>query len=167
MGLLLAGLLLAVGAAVGTPGALAQNSAQAQSNAQAQNEASVQGSRAVAVVVHVDVPETSLDRADLLDLYLGDVRFWDDGTRVILFDQRRTTEVKESFYDYLGRSISRMKSLWLRRRLAGEGDPPEALASDADVLTQVAETPGAIGFVRADRARDAGDVRVVRLVPMK
>lgn len=161
MGLLLAGLLLAVGAAVGTPGA------QAQSNAQAQNEASVQGSRAVAVVVHVDVPETSLDRADLLDLYLGDVRFWDDGTRVILFDQRRTTEVKESFYDYLGRSISRMKSLWLRRRLAGEGDPPEALASDADVLTQVAETPGAIGFVRADRARDAGDVRVVRLVPMK
>ncbi|MEM6783999.1 MAG: hypothetical protein AAF624_09745 [Bacteroidota bacterium] len=134
---------------------------------QAQDDASAQGSRSVAVVVHPDVPEISLDRSDLLDLYLGDVRFWDDGTRVVLFDQRRTTDVKESFYDYLGRSISRMKSLWLRRRLAGEGDPPEALASDDAVLTQVAETPGAIGFVRADRARGLEGIRVVRLLPIR
>lgn len=121
----------------------------------------------VAVIVHAEVPAVTLRRADLLDLYLGDVRFWRDGTEIVLFDQQPSSEVKSSFYDYLGRSITRMKSLWLRRRLAGEGDPPEALASDAEVLARVAETPGAIGFVRADRARGYPGVRVVRVVPLE
>ncbi len=40
-----------------------------------------------------------------------------------------------------------MKSIWLRNMLSGEGDPPEALKSEEEMLQKIAATPGAIGFL--------------------
>ena len=43
-----------------------------------------------------------------------------------------------------------MKSIWLKRMLLGEGDPPKALESEKDMLITIAKTPGAIGFISSE-----------------
>ena len=101
----------------------------------------------VAVIVHRDVPQDTLDRAELLDLYTGDDKFWDDEAPVVVLDLKAKGEVKEAFYSFLGKSPSRMKTIWMRKMLSGEGDPPAALATEKDIVHKVANTPGAIGFV--------------------
>jgi ABC-type phosphate transport system substrate-binding protein len=44
-----------------------------------------------------------------------------------------------------------MKSIWLRNKLSGEGDPPLTLEDEAAVLEKVQQTPGAIGFISSDQ----------------
>ncbi|MCH6560005.1 hypothetical protein IH799_06575 [candidate division KSB1 bacterium] len=40
-----------------------------------------------------------------------------------------------------------MKSIWLKKMLSGEGDPPLSMRSEDELLEKVASTPGAIGYV--------------------
>lgn len=108
----------------------------------------------VAVIAHPSVPEKELNKTRLLDIYSGDVKNWSDGKPVIVMDLKPTGEIKETFYKYLGKSPSRMKSLWMKRMLSGEGDPPLAVDSEAEMLKKVAATPGAIGFISRSAVTD-------------
>lgn len=116
----------------------------------------------VAVIANRAVAQDSLSRSQLLDLYTGDIQSWPDGTPVALKDLKARGEVRDGFYAYLGRRPSRMKSIWLRRMLSGEGEPPEALADEGEMLDRVEATPGAIGYVRRDRVTDG--VRVLLVI---
>ena len=115
----------------------------------------------VAVIANDDVPVDSLTKAELLDMYTGDIQRWSNGTPVILTDLKQRGEVRDTFYAYLGKPPSRMKSLWLKRLLSGDGNPPESLESEADMLTMVRSTPGAIGFVSETRVDDSVKVLAV------
>ena len=46
--------------------------------------------------------------------------------------------------------------------LSGEGDPPEALTSESEMLKKVANTPGAIGFVSEKNA--SPDVKILTII---
>lgn len=114
----------------------------------------VDASDSVAVIAHRSVPEQELNKTKLLDIYTGDVKNWSDGKPVVVIDLKPAGEVKETFYKYLGKSPSRMKSVWLKRMLSGEGDPPFAVESESEMVKLVAATPGAIGFVSRDAVND-------------
>lgn len=115
----------------------------------------------VVVIAHPSVKKDTITRAELLDFYSRDIRLWDDGKPVIVFDLKPKSEVKETFYKYLGKSISRMKSIWMKKMLSGEGDPPEALETEEAVVKKVAATPGSIGFVSQSRVTEKVKVLVV------
>ena len=104
----------------------------------------------VAVIAHKDVPLDTLSRAQLLDFYSCEVRHWSKELAVTVVDLKPQTEAKAAFYKFLGITVSRMKSLWLKKMLMGEGEPPVALKSEAEVLKAIATTPGALGFVSLD-----------------
>ena len=127
-------LALALGCAILTPAILAADS--------------------VAVIAHPSVPEKELNKTKLLDIYSGDVKNWSDGKPVVVMDLKPAGEIKETFYKYLGKSPSRMKSVWMKRMLSGEGDPPQAVDSEAEMLRKVAATPGAIGFISRSAVTD-------------
>lgn len=135
----LAALLLAVWGLVGARAAAAQEQ--------------------VLVIANASVPADSISKTQLLDFYTGEVKLWDNGERVVVFDLKTQDETREVFYDFLGKTSSRIMSIWLRRKLSGEGDPPERLPSEAEVLARVQATPGAIGFVAL--AYVPGDVKVL------
>lgn len=105
----------------------------------------------VAIIAHSGVPADTLSRQALLEFYTGDRRHWDDDQPVIVFDLKPKGPIKDLFYRHLGKSSSRMKSIWMKRMLSGEGAPPEAVDKEEEVVAKVALTPGAIGFVRSDR----------------
>ena len=114
------------------------------------------------VIAHESVPVEEIEHGDLLDIYTGDVRSWDDGEPVIVFDLKPRGDVKDMFYDFLGKSASRMKSIWLKRMLAGEGDPPPAIESEEAVLEKIKTTPGAVGFISQEKVTD--EVKVLAVI---
>lgn len=113
----------------------------------------------VAVIVHKAAPVDTLTQAELFDYFSCEVKTWSNKTPVVVFDLKPQSEIKEAFYEFLGKSASRMKSIWMKKLLMGEGDPPQALLSEEEVLKKVAATPGAIGFVSKARVHDG--VKVV------
>ena len=116
----------------------------------------------VAVIANKSVPLEEISESELLDIYSGDIRWWENGDPVVVFDLEQKTEVKSEFYNFLGKSTSRMKSIWLKKMLSGEGEPPEALKSEEEMLKIVSETVGAIGFI--SRNRVLPEVKVLALV---
>ncbi len=113
----------------------------------------------VAVIAHKDVPSDSLSKADLLDLYTGDVQSWNGQMDVVVFDLKPRGPVRDTFYSYLGKTSSRMRSIWLKRKLSGEGDPPESFETEEALLERVTSTPGAIGFMLKSKVN--GDVKIL------
>jgi hypothetical protein len=55
-----------------------------------------------------------------------------------------------------------MKSIWMKRMLSGEGDPPEAIPSEDSLVQRVAALPGSIGFVSQAKADDR--VKIVTVI---
>ena len=101
----------------------------------------------VAIIAHPSVPISELDRGELLDLYTGEIESWDDGNDVIVLDLKTRNETRKRFYDYLGKSASRIKSIWIKKKLSGEGNPPQSFQTDEEVIDKVISTPGSIAFV--------------------
>ena len=116
----------------------------------------------VAVVAHKSVPVDSLAKSELLDLYTGDTSVWSDGAAVVIFDLKEKGETREVFYKFLGMASSRIKSIWLKRMLSGEADPPEALKTEEELLKKVAATPGAIGFL--SQSKQSSDVKTLLMI---
>ncbi len=105
----------------------------------------------VAIIAHPGVSPVALDRTVLLDIYAGELGYWADRAPVRVFDLRDRAPAKEAVYQYLGRTPSQLKSIWMKKLLLGEHDPPVAVADDAEMLNRVAGTPGSIGYVDAER----------------
>jgi len=116
----------------------------------------------VVVIAHRESPEQEVSPGRLLDFYTGDIRQWEDGSEVIVFDLKEKGPVREAFFEFIGKSSSRMRTIWLKRMLSGEGDPPEALASEEAMVARVQATPGAIGFVRKAAVTDS--VKVIATI---
>ena len=118
----------------------------------------------VAVIAHLAVPDSTLDKSQLLDLYTGEKQSWSNDEPVVVYDLKTKGAVRKTFYRHLGKSSSRMKSLWMKRMLLGEGQPPEALDADV-VVAKVAATPGAVGFV--DRSEVTDQVKILATMEIK
>jgi len=109
----------------------------------------------VVIIAHKDVPVEQLTQPQLLDFYTGDIKRWENKDPVIVFTLKPKTAIQDSFFYLLGRTSSRMKSIWMKNMLSAESDPPESLISESAVLQRVSSTPGAIGFVSQDSINDA------------
>ena len=115
----------------------------------------------VAVIANLSVPVDQIEKNELENFYTGDIRKWSDGEPVVVFDLKPKGEVKDTFYNFLGKSTSRMKSIWMKNMLSGEGEPPESLKSEEELLKKVAATPGAIGFISQAKVTDEVKVLIV------
>ncbi len=117
----------------------------------------------VAVVAHPSVQTGELDERRLLDIYSLEETKWQDGTRIVLLDLKGQSDLKDTFYAFLGRRPQDVKRVWLRIILSGEGRSPTLLRSVDDVLEEIAETPGAIGYIPLDMVTDA--VQIITTIP--
>ena len=116
----------------------------------------------VAVIAHKSVPIDTIRKSELLDFYTGDIKRWCDDQPVIVFDLKPRGETRKTFYKFLGKSSSRMKSIWLKKMLSGEGDPPDFMKSEEELLKKVATTTGAIGY--ASRSQVSGNVKTLLII---
>jgi len=120
------------------------------------------GSSQVAVIVNKSVPLKSSDAMEIANIYQLKVRSWDDETRITVFNLKPDNKVKNAFYDFIRQNPLNLRKLWLRLQLTGEATPPKAIETEDEMVKKVAETPGAIGFVRRGKVND--DVKIITLI---
>lgn len=109
----------------------------------------------VSVVVNKSVSETSIDKSELAEIYQLKSKTWSDGKAIVVFVLKADNDDSNKFYDAIGQSSMKMKKLWMKKQLTGEGQAPEGLSSDSETITKVSSTPGAIGYVNSSSVTDA------------
>lgn len=115
----------------------------------------------VAVIANKDIAAASINATTLKNLYslaTSDV----DGKKVKLFDLGADSPTKDKFFGVIGKPSTEMRKVWLKAKLTGNGTPPEAAASDDDMLAKVSSTPGGIGYVPKSKA--GGNVKVLMVI---
>lgn len=111
----------------------------------------------LAVVAHPDSQVITLDRAQLINIYMGRYRQFPTGEAALPVD---LSTLKERFYRALvSKDLAEINSYWARLVFSGQVSPPLQLQSAEDVLEYVRRNPGALGFV--DAAEVPADIKVV------
>jgi ABC-type phosphate transport system substrate-binding protein len=109
----------------------------------------------VSVIVNKSVSETSIDKSKLAEIYQLKSKTWSDGKAIVVFVLKADNDDSNKFYDAIGQSSMKMKKLWMKKQLTGEGQAPEGLSSDSETISRVSSTPGAIGYVNSASVTDA------------
>lgn len=111
--------------------------------------AMAQTSSGFVVVVNAANPVTEITSEDLSNLFLKRQIKWPTGIGVVPVDQDERAQVREPFSRQVhGRAPVAIRAYWQQQVFSGRDVPPVEKSSDAEVLRFVAETPGAIGYVR-------------------
>jgi len=101
------------------------------------------------VIVHPQVKGSQIPRAALSSIFLKQAPRWGDGSPVQPIDQSVQSSVRKSFSnDVLQQGVVAVQVYW-QRRISSGVTPPPVKTSDEEVLSYVAATPGAIGYVSA------------------
>lgn len=104
------------------------------------------------VIVHPQVKGSQIPRSALTSIFLKQAPKWGDGTAVLPVDQSVRSIVRKSFSgDVLQQGIVEVQVYWQRKMSAGVVPPP-VKTSDEEIVSFVASTPGAIGYVSAATA---------------
>jgi ABC-type phosphate transport system substrate-binding protein len=111
----------------------------------------------VSVVVNKSVSEDAITATEAANIFSLSISKWKDGSKIVVFNQ--TGKAKEHFFSGIGKSELALKKEWMKKQLTGKAKAPESLSSDSEVISKVASTPGAIGFVMNSSV--TGDVKVI------
>jgi ABC-type phosphate transport system substrate-binding protein len=112
------------------------------------------------VIVNNSVSINSLSKKAASDLFLKKTTKWESGSSVTPVDQLDSSNTREGFSKAVhGKTAAAVKSYWNQQIFSGRDVPPVEKKSDAEVLSFVRNTPGAIGYVS-----DGASVEGVRVV---
>ena len=85
-----------------------------------------------------------------------------EGASVIPVNSTQTTSLRNRFLEkYLSQNENEYSAYWTVRRFIGKGTPPKEFASVTDIITYVAETPGAIGYIDTDLISVPSSVKII------
>lgn len=99
------------------------------------------------IIVHPQVKGSQIGRASLSSIFLKQAPKWGDGSSVLPVDQSVRSQVRKSFTnDVLQQGLVEVQVYW-QRKMAHGLTPPPVKTSDEEIVSFVASTPGAIGYV--------------------
>lgn len=101
----------------------------------------------VRVIVHPQVRGTQITRTALTQIFLKQAPRWGDGALAQPVDQSVKSPVRNVFSSrVLDKPVIEVQVYWQRKMSQGV-TPPPVRTTDEDVVSYVAQTPGAIGYV--------------------
>ena len=123
---------------------------------------STQAELAVIVAPSTDINTISIEQLERL--YLNRANRFPNGVRLLPVDQKPGSPQQLEFAQKaLGKSATELSEYWSRRMFSGKGHPPRQYKDDAEVVQQVAESEGLIGYVDAASVDDS--VKVILQIP--
>jgi len=119
-----------------------------------------QDASAYKVVVNASNPTAPLSRLKLGEMFLKKSPRWPDGIPVMPVEPSGKSPVRQRFtLEIYGKQVIAISAYWQQMIFSGKGIPPPEKSTDAEVVTYVRDTPGAIGYVWA--GADTSSVKVV------
>lgn len=123
------------------------------------------GSPAVAELALIGHPTIGDDRLTLNTtrrIFSMQLDRWPDGMPVRVFVMPDNTPQHRAFAKNRLRLFPRqLRRVWDRQLYTGTGQAPEIVASEAQMLRRVAETPGAVGYLSSENLDDS--VRTIEI----
>lgn len=123
--------------------------------------------RRLAIVTHIDNPNSVLSRAELGRIFLKKQTQWSNGDRCIPIDQAGTSEIRRQFYRMvLDRTVYDMKRYWMQETMTGNAKPPVSLENTATVKQYLQKLEGSIAYIYEDEVDDSVKLIRVRDMPI-
>lgn len=116
----------------------------------------------VAVIVNKTVPVQTLEIDKILDVFTLNTQNWSNGLRITVIDFKGIHTIKNKFYTLVSTSPQEIQKIWLKKQFSGKAMPPLTLPTEQDILEKVSATPGAIGYISADKVTK--EVKVIALL---
>ena len=106
------------------------------------------GAEDVVAVVSAKSPITSLNSAQVADIFLGKTTRFPDGSPAVPIDLSEDSPERDRFYaQYTGKSPAQVKAHWSKLIFTGRGQPPKQVGSSAEAKRAVLDDPHAIGYI--------------------
>ena len=99
------------------------------------------------VIANKGVSVGSLSKDDAQAMFLGEKSKWDDGKSVKLAVLAEGTAHKSFLQHVVGKSPSQFDNFWKKLVFTGKASAPRSFEDASSVISFVAATPGAIGYV--------------------
>lgn len=120
----------------------------------------------IAVITHMDNPLHTLAPADIKRIYLKQTQKFPDGREVIVGTLPADLALTRSFYQTaLKMSTGQWHTYWAQYQFNGQKSAPQKLTDQQAMRQWVAQTPGALGFVKVDWVDDS--VKVLRTLSIE
>lgn len=109
----------------------------------------------IVIIGHLDSNTGTLDTQSVKRLFLGERKAFPSGHRATPINHvAGSPDRKEFFESVLGMVESSHKRHWKHKRSTGGGNSPIELSSHDEVLREIANTPGSIGYIDASLVDD-------------
>ena len=104
----------------------------------------------VVVIANKSVPASSLDVEEVKNIFLSKKTQWRDGSK-ITFVALKNGSVQNSFLkSYLQKTPSQYNRYFRTLVFTGKGKAPRTFSTEAEVVSYVSSTEGAIGYVSSE-----------------
>ncbi|MCP4353828.1 MAG: hypothetical protein GY795_50925 [Desulfobacterales bacterium] len=121
----------------------------------------------VIIIANKNVPENTLTREQLREIFLGKRVQWSNHDKIHVATVKDDDGVYEIFLkQYLNKSHAKWKSYWKRMVFTGRGVPPKTIISEAEAIAYIAETKGAVGYISSEGIQDESEP-VVKIIKIK
>ena len=108
----------------------------------------------VKVIVNSSVSASSISVDDLKGVFLSEKSSLSDGSHVVPVLSKGGPTHEAFLRQYLGKTSDTLQTYYRSLVFTGKGSMPKMLGSDAEMVSYVAKTKGAIGYVSADVSAD-------------
>lgn len=120
------------------------------------------GGHALEVIVHPGVITHSIERARLQNIFGLRIDKWPDNQAIRVFVLPDDAPAHGEFVKrVLGIYPYQLRQAWDRMIFSGYAQGPQVVANEREMLTRVAQTPGAVGYVRTLNSGDKVHVLTV------
>lgn len=116
----------------------------------------------IIIIGNKKLPVDTLTANDIKDIFQRKKTLWDDGKKITiaLLEGGRTHQ--EFIRQYIRKTPAQYHRYWRKQVFAGRGVPPISFRSEESLMSHVALTQGAIGYI-SSRFKPKG-VKVIKIV---
>ncbi|MCU0452450.1 MAG: hypothetical protein MUE68_02235 [Bacteroidetes bacterium] len=105
----------------------------------------------VAIIANPSVQEYTIDRSLVVKFYTLAESKWSDGSMATVVDLKPDHPVRAKMLDLIGKEPIELRRIWLKAVASGAAKSPDVLATEEEIMERVASTPGAVGYVSANK----------------
>jgi ABC-type phosphate transport system substrate-binding protein len=110
----------------------------------------------VVAVVSVKNPVASLSKAQVMDIFLGRIDRFPNGSQAIPVDQKEGSPARDEFYArFAGTTAAQLKAYWSKIIFTGRGQPPRTVPDVTAIHELLAANPQVIAYVERSAVDDS------------
>ncbi len=106
-------------------------------------------------VANASVPVDSLTHTEIKNIYMGKIKLWENGDKIILAYSSKESSQKLFLKKYLKKTPSQFVNYWRNLMFTGKASSiPKGITDEDELIKYIATQKGAIGYVSSVEQTD-------------